>query len=328
MVVAGGGYATDSGFAGAGAGVGAGGARHGRHHTGEPVLQRWLFSRRLAVLAVAAAAVIAIGIGGWWLTSGRYSTLPSVDGMSYAAAAHTLQAAGFSVREGTQVVDNNVPKGYVVSTAPSGRAEQGATIVLTVSSGPRMITVPPVAGKKLQDAIALLRQAGLTVSSTPKDVGADGVPVGTVSGTTPAAGTSWPATSVVYVNVVTGIALPPLVGENYGVIQGWAQTNNIQLDPVQVASSQPAGVIVRQSPAPGTPVPPNGTVTVYVSSGPAQVPIPDLRGQRFEQAQKQLQQLGFQVQGRQFGPGDTVFGTNPSGSAAQGSTIVVFYGGL
>jgi serine/threonine-protein kinase len=320
-------YPTESGYAGQGAGHGAG-YGDGGYHGAEPFLQRWLFSRRLAVVAGAATAVIALGVGGWWMTSGRYTTLPAVDGMSYTVAAQTLQAAGFRAREGTQVTDSAVPKGDVVGTAPSGRAVKGATIMLTVSSGPRMITIPPVTGQSVSGAIALLRKAGLTVSGTPKDVGADGVAAGTVTGTTPSAGTSWPATSIVYVDEVTGIALPRLIGQDIGPIQGWAQANQIQLSQQQTASDQPAGIIVSQSPAPGSPVAPGGTVTVGVSSGPQQVAIPSLRGEPFEQAQQQLQQLGFTVESKQFGPGDTVFSTSPSGSAPAGSTITVIYGGL
>ncbi len=321
VVPAGAGYPAGSGYADGYAG-GDG------YRAPEPFLQRWLFSRRLAVLAAVAAAAAAIGIGGWWLASGRYTPLPSVDGIPYAVAARQLRAAGFLVREGTQVVDASVPRGDVIGTAPSGRAMRGATIVLTVSSGPRMITVPPVNGQTLANAVALLRKAGLTVSGTPRDVAADGVAVGTVTGTTPPAGTSWPATSTVYVNVVAGMALPPLVGENISVIQGWAQSNNIQLRQVQVQGNQPQGIIVRQAPAPGSPVAPGGTVTVYVSNGPAQVPVPNVRGERFGQAKRQLEQLGFKVQGRQFGFGNTVFGTSPSGSAPAGSVIIVIYGGL
>jgi serine/threonine-protein kinase len=345
MVVSGGGYATDSAYRGTGqggynggyGGAGQGGDYQGAHgyrsgyRSGEPFLQRWLFSRRLALLAVAAAAVIAVGIGGWWLTSGRYTPLPSVAGMSYATAARTLQDAGFRVQQGTQVTDNNVPKGDVVSTAPSGRAVKGATIVLVVSSGPKMIVVPTVAtsGQTLAGAIALLRQAGLTVSDTPKNVGADGVAVGSIAGTTPPAGTSWPANQTVYVDVVAGMALPSFIGQDIGVIQGWAQTNQISLSAQDVASNEPKGIIVSQSPAPGTPVKPGATVTVNVSNGPADVPIPnDLQGKRFQDVQQELQQLGFQVKGEAFGPGDRVFAVNPTGSAPHGSTIVVFYGGF
>lgn len=329
------GYATQSGFAATGAGY----ARHGGgFRSAEPFLQRWLFSRRLAVVVAGAVAVITFGVGGWWLTSGRYTALPSVDGMSYAVAAKTLQAAGFQAQQGTQLMDNTVPKGDVISTSPSGRAQKGATIILTVSSGPKMITIPSVSGHTLADAIALLRRAGLTVSSTPKDVGANGVPPNTVAGTTPPAGTSWPATSTVYVNVVTGNALPNLVGQAFGVIQGWAAANNIQLVQQTVQSDQPAGIITGQSPAAGSPIAPGETVTVQVSDGSqsgqdgsgdgSQVPIPSVRGEQFQQAQQQLEQLGFKVEPRQFGPGNTVFGTDPSGSAPQGSTITVIYGGL
>ena len=318
------GYATGRYDAG-GAGYGGGAAYHGH----EPFLQRWLFSRRLAYLIAAAVAVVAIGVGGWWLTSGRYTPLPAVAGMTEAAAETALHQAGFAVRVGAPMIDNTVPKGDVVSTSPSGRAIKGATIVLTVSSGPRMITIPPVTGKSLSDAIAALRAAGLTVSDTPKQVGVDGAAVGSVAGTTPAAGTSWPATSTVYVNQVAGMALPDLVGQDFNTVQNnWANPNHIQLNQQQVANQQPQGIIVRQSPAPNSPVTQNETVTVYVSSGPPQVQIPDLRGQDFGQAQQELQQLGFQVDGRQFGPGNKVFFVSPSGSAPSGSTIVVYYGGF
>jgi len=270
--------------------------------------------------------------GGWWLTSGRYTAVPSVDGLTLTAATRELHQAGFEVRQGTAVIDNTVAKGDVVSVSPSGRAVRGGTIVLTVSSGPKMITVPPVTGQtSLQGAIAVLRKAGLTVSDTQKNVAADGVPVGTVAGTTPPAGTSWPATRTVYVDVVAGIPLPNLVGQNIGTIQGWAGSNQIQLNVVQVDSQQPQGIIVSQSPGQGTPVAPGvTTVTVNVSNGPPSVPIPgNLTGQPFNQVQQQLQQLGFKVDGRQFGPGQKVFAVSPSsGTAPSGSTITVYYGGF
>jgi eukaryotic-like serine/threonine-protein kinase len=332
MVVAGG-YQQDSGY---GAGQGAGYADYGGQGGyggfggagGEPFLQRWLFSRRLGLLVAALVVLIAFSAGGWWLLTGRYSPLPTVDGLTEAAAANALRDAGFAVQTGTTLTDDSVPKGDVISTSPSGRAVKGATIVLTVSAGPRMIVIPPVTGQSVSGAITLLRKAGLTVSGTPKDVGANGVAVGTVDGTIPAAGTSWPATQVVYVDEVTGIPLPTLTGQNIGSIQTWAQQNNIKLNSVQVASQQQQGIIVRQSPAPGTPVAPGETVTVSVSNGPPQVAIPSVQGERFGQAKRQLEALGFQVQGEQFGPGQTVIGTNPSGSAPSGSTITVFFGGF
>ncbi|HEY7262995.1 MAG TPA: PASTA domain-containing protein [Trebonia sp.] len=330
MVVAGGGYGP-AGYAHGPAYDG--GASYGGEVSfggGEPFLQRWLFSRRVVYLAVGVAAVVGLAFGGWWLTSGQYAPVPGVSGMTLTAAARALHQAGFAVQQGTQVTDNTVPKGDVVGTSPSGRAVPGSMIVLTVSSGPRMIVVPSVNGQSLAGSIALLRKAGLTVSDTPKQVGVDGATIGTVAGTTPGAGTSWPANRTVYVDVVAGAALPDLRGQNIGTIQGWAGSNNIQLNVQQVNSDQPQGIIVRQSPDPGSPLVSGQTqVTVYVSNGPQQVAIPgDLNGKSFNDAQNELQQLGFQVDGQQFGPGDKVFAVSPSGSAPQGSTITVYYGGF
>jgi len=323
------GYQTDAGW---------GAARHGRYGNRdgyeygpkEPFLQRWLFSKRLGFLVLAAIAVIGLGIGGWWVAAGRYTPLPTVTGMSETAAVRALHAAGFGAREGTTVTDNTVPKGDVISTSPSGKAVPGATIILTVSAGPKMIAIPTVTGPNatVASAIQQLRQAGLTVSSTPKQVGVDGAQVGTVAGTTPPAGTSWPANRVVYVDQVGGMALPNLVGQSIGAIQGWAAQNNVTLNQVSGQSDEPAGIIFRQSPKPGSPVKSGGTVTVYVSSGPPMVPIPNVRGESFQQAQQQLQRLGFQVVGKKFGFANTVLFTAPAGSAAKGSTIVVYYGGF
>src|SRR6185312_10235888 len=78
---------------------------------------------------------------GWYLTSGRYTSVPAVGKLTAQEATRTLHQAGFQVRTGPSVINDDVPKGEVISTSPSGKALPGATIVLTVSQGPRMITV-------------------------------------------------------------------------------------------------------------------------------------------------------------------------------------------
>ena len=132
----------------------------------------------------------------------------------------------------------------------------------------------------MAQAQAALREAGLTVAATTKPVGVASNPqIGTVAGTTPAAGTSQPENQPVTVNVVAGLALPNLVGQNIDTIQGWAGQNHVNIQPTQVDSNQPQGTIVAQSPAPTTPVQPGQTVNVSVSNGPPQIPIPDVQGQ-------------------------------------------------
>jgi serine/threonine-protein kinase len=132
----------------------------------------------------------------------------------------------------------------------------------------------------------------------------------------------------VYVNVVAGLALPDLVGQNIGTIQAWAGQQHISIAPTQVSSSQPQGTIVAQSPAPATPVQPGSTVSVSVSNGPPQVSIPDVTGQDCNQAQQTLRQAGFKVQAQQNFLGH-LFGNNqvqsmsPTGQAPSGATITL-----
>jgi serine/threonine-protein kinase len=310
-----------------GGGTAAGGA--GPHDEHEPFLQRWLFSTRLGYVAAAVVVAVAMGLGGWWLTAGRYATLPAVDGLSMAAARQALLQAGFRVQTASSLIDNRVPKGDVISISPTGRAVPGSTIAVTVSLGPRMITVPPVTGKSLADATTALRAAGLTVSSTTKPVGATGtVVIGSVAGTTPAAGTSWPQTQAVTIDVVAGLSLPTLTGQDINSIQQWAGANNIKLQQTPVAGSKPQGIIVSQSPAPGTLVQPGQTVSVSVSSGPQEVQIPNLQGEPFQQARQTLETLGFNVAGVKYFFGNKVISTSPSGQAPSGSTITVYYGGF
>jgi serine/threonine-protein kinase len=297
----------------------------------EPFLQRWLFSRRLAYVAVAVVAVIGLGGGGWWLTSGRYTPVPSVDRTSVTAAEQELRQAGFQVSIGARQTDNDVARNEVISTSPSGRALPGATIVLTVSLGPHMIRVPSVAGQSLTQAQATLRAAGLTVSPTTKPVGVTGtVVLNAIAGTVPPANTSWPQNQPVTIEVVAGLALPNLVGQDVNAIEQWAGSNNIHLQPTTVQGNQPPGIILSQSVAPGTPVPPGSTVSVTVSQGPPEVPIPgNLIGEHFQQVQQTLTQLGFTVVGQQEnGFGQKVTAISPSGQAPAGSTITVVYGGF
>ncbi|TVZ03116.1 PASTA domain-containing protein [Trebonia kvetii] len=323
-----------SAFAGLLRGDGADGPGvHRAAHGGEPepFLQRWLFSRRFVYVAAAVIALLLFGGGGWWLTSGRYAPVPAVAKMTAASAERALEQAGFHVKTGASVIDDNVPEGEVIRTSPSGRALPGATIVLTISKGPKMIVIPQIpSGDTAAQAIALLRGAGLAVNSTPKQVGVASNPViGQVAGTTPAAGTSVPENQPVSVNVVAGLTLPNLVNQDINSIQAWAGANHITIAPTNVDSDKPQGIIVSQSIPAGTPVQPGATtVNVTVSNGPPEVAFQDMRGQQYDQVKAQLEQLGFKVVGKHYFFGNKVFSTSPSGQAPAGSTITVYYGGF
>jgi serine/threonine-protein kinase len=284
--------------------------------------------RRAGALIALALVIFALaGAGGWWFTQGRYATVPSVAGMTDGAAVTALRAGGFQVRMGSAVTDNNAKQGTVVRTLPAagGRAAKGSAVTLIPSAGPQMIKVPPVAGQQLTAAQAALRGAGL--ASQVRRVASSSAAAGVVVSTQPGAGTLWPQPQPVVLMVSEGPPLPYLVGQNVQTIQQWASQNGITLNVQQdTGSTQPQGIITRQSPAAGTPVTPNETVTVGVSAGPPQVGVPNVDGQNVEQARQTLTQLGFIVSVKRFGPFNKVFDYTPSGQQPRGTTITLWAG--
>ena len=65
--------------------------------------------------------------------------------------------------------------------------------------------------------------------------------------------------------------------------------------PPPVTKTVPSGNVVSTDPAAGTKVPPGSSVTINVSSGPAQINIPNVIGQTQLAAQGILQGAGFSV---------------------------------
>jgi serine/threonine-protein kinase len=297
-----------------------GGPSRGR----EPFLQRWLFSPRLVIVVLVLALGVGLGLGGWWLMAGRYAPVPSLAGATVAQATAALTADGFTVRNQTKVHSNTVAKGRLVATSPTGRVSKGSAITLLVSDGPFTSTVPRVAGLQLSAAQAALQRVHL--DSITEKAGST-APVGTVIGTRPPAGTSWPQTKPVTILVSAGLTLPNFIGMTFDSAQQWASQHGVTLQQQQDTNSQqPAGTITGQQPAGGTAVQQGETVTVNVSAGPQEVPIPSPIGMTVGQATKVLQAAGFGVQVNRFGPGDRVWDYSPVVQAPRGSTITLVVG--
>lgn len=288
----------------------------------EPFLQRWLFSPRLAVIVLILVLGVGLGVGGWWLTAGRYVQVPSVADDTPAQATAALTANGFTVTTGAPVPSNQVPKGMVVGTRPSGRAVKGSVVAIVVSAGPFISTVPKVSGDTLSVAKAALQRVHLV--ATVEKVGSS-APLGTVLGTNPAAGTSWPQTKTVAILVADGPPLPNFIGMNVQAAQQWADQHDANLQQQQNPNSQDqAGTITGQQPAAGSSYQPGETVTVDVSTGPAEVNVPDPIGMTVQQATQLLQAAGFQVQVNTYGlSGNKVWDYSPVGQAPRGSTIIL-----
>ena len=269
-----------------------------------------------------------MGLAAWWLTSGRFTNVPKVTGMTVAAATAELRGAGFTVTTGTARLDNQVAKGRVIRSvpAPGQRVGKGSHITLIPSSGPHRRQMPQVTGLTLQAAQAALRQAGLTPGPVTKATSGT-IAAGIVVSTAPAAGTMWPQPQPVRLVVSAGPPMPNFVGQPQEAAQGWASANGVSLNVVTAAKSDaPAGTITDQSQPAGSAFTRGQVITITISPGPPMVPVPNVNGMSVDQATQTLQKLGFSVNVNQVGPVDNVFNYSPNNQAPKGSTITIWVG--
>ncbi len=292
----------------------------------EPMLQRVLFGRRFWYSVIGVIVVAAVGAGAWWVAAGRYTRLPSVAGLTSAAAASELHGLGFTVRLGRSEY-SSVPKGEVITTTPASgtKVTGGSAVTLVTSRGPRIIQMPNVTGMSLSDARRTIIAAHLTPGKVHRDVSGT-VQAGDVITTYPAAFTQWPQDKPVELTVSAGPGLPDFVGQNVRFAQSAAALGGYRIQPVQAKSNEPAGTITRQSPQANTPIRRGEVVTVRVSKGPPTANVPDVKGLPLQEAIEAMKHAGFQVTVNQEGPGDKVGSYSPTGSAPKGFTITLNVG--
>jgi serine/threonine-protein kinase len=88
-------------------------------------------------------------------------TVPDERQQPQDAGVAALKSAGFTVKV-SQDFSDTVAKGLIMAQQPTGgQLPKNAPVAVTVSKGPELVTVPPLAGMTASDADALLRSLGL-----------------------------------------------------------------------------------------------------------------------------------------------------------------------
>lgn len=132
--------------------------------------------------------------------------VPNVEGYDSEAAINMLQDHGFLADRRYEYSDT-VASGKVISQSPSAEspAKKGDTVQIVVSQGKEAVAVPGVLNKPQEEAVHMLTQAGLNVTSTSTEP-SDTIPKGNVINQSIAEGK--------YVDRGTGITLVISSGSN------------------------------------------------------------------------------------------------------------------
>ncbi|MBM7438463.1 Stk1 family PASTA domain-containing Ser/Thr kinase [Streptomyces sp. HB132] len=99
------------------------------------------------------------------VSKGSPVDVPDVTGLSVDDAKAALDEAGLKAEVLTERVNSPEEQGGIARQSPGSGAEaaKGDTVELTVSKGPRMLEVPDVTGKDVEEARSTLEEAGFEV---------------------------------------------------------------------------------------------------------------------------------------------------------------------
>jgi eukaryotic-like serine/threonine-protein kinase len=249
-----------------------------------------------AALALLAAAVAAVLL--FVLPSSKVGrvTVPDVVGRTQAVAVSMLRQKGLEPVPSLSA-NARVPNGMVIGTIPPQGTVvgKGSRVSVVVSSGPGIVALPDVTGKKSSEALKILRGKGF--QPTVQDQSSDTVAKGLVISTSPAADTEVQVGGPVTVAVSSGpqeASVPEVAGESQANATAALAAAGFKVTVAKREVAEPAaGTVVSQSPVAGTQLKVGGQVTITVAQAPKQLPVPSVVGQSEAQAQAALTAAGY-----------------------------------
>jgi beta-lactam-binding protein with PASTA domain/tRNA A-37 threonylcarbamoyl transferase component Bud32 len=210
-----------------------------------------------------------------------------------------------------------VQAGFVIDTTPPAgtKLAEGETVEYTVSLGPKLVPIPKLDNMTLDQATAELAKVKLTLGAPVHDF-SETVPAGSVIRVETVGGDAAPNTAI-SVRVSDGAAPRAIPGglENQLPAVAQAALANLKLvagAPVEEFNDTIVkGLVTRLDPVPGTPVPRDSTVNIFISKGPEPKPIPATAGLTVLQAAAKLREAGFDVGDTKGAADRPVIGTDP-----------------
>ena len=287
-----------------------------RRPEGQPERAR----RRLVVFAAIAAVVLLVsGVTGWMLARADSPvSTPRLVGLSAAEAAAAAEDAGLTLQQGDPVNSDTVPPGAIAEQdpPPGTDVEPGSIVTIRLSAGVRTVTVPDVRGLTETAAKAALTKADLKPGAVTREF-SEKVAKDRVIRASQQPDAKVPHGTTVTLVVSDGpppVDVPNLVGR--GVIEARAVLRAAGLDPnvtLEFSDTVTKDTVIAQTPANGR-VPKGSTVTLRVSKGPELIRVPEVRGERFEDAKRKLEALGLVVKDSHVrnGRGEIVLDQNPA----------------
>lgn len=192
------------------------------------------------------------------------------------------------------------------------------------------VTIPPLTGQTLAEAKRSGENGGFkVVEGEQKNCDQ---PKGKVCDQDPKAGDKVERNTEVKVSLSKGpvqIEVPSVIGQSFDKAKAQLESLGFTVTQKQEESSQPTGQVTKQDPDAGEKAEKGAEITLTVATQAASKTVPSVVGRPFDDAKKQLTDLGFTVTREDEDstqPANTVTRQSPDGntSARPGSTVTLF----
>ena len=268
----------------------------------EPRKSSGLFLGALVVLLVLLAGMLfllarALGVGEDKEPTVAQVEVPNVVDKPVAEAQAILEAKKLEVTI-LQEANDDKEAGIVFAQNPERgeKVDEGSTVELRVSSGSEAAPVPNVVGSQVEQARLLLSTQGFTNIREEPTVDED-APVGEVVDQEPGADQEVPKDTEIVLFVSTGPAdrpVPDVTGRSLAEASNLLGQQGFTVQQTtEPSDSVDEGLVIRTDPPKDTVLPKGSTVTVVVSSGPADVEVPSVVGLSQGAAESALTSRGF-----------------------------------
>ena len=247
------------------------------------------------------AALLLLGgiaLAYFLLAGGESVEVPDLVGRTQQEAVNELDALGLEAEVDKRPSDD--PKGQVFDQDPGAgdSVDEGGTVTLFVSSGPKKVEVPDLIGLNKKTAEEELEKVDLELGDEIKEF-SDEFDKGEIIDQDPGPGNRAEPGTAVDIVVSAGIepvVVPEVVESSEEAAVAAIETAGLIPEVVSEPNEDfEEGIVFDQDPDGGTEVEPESTVQIFVSEGPESFPLPDVTGQDADDAQDDLEELGLVV---------------------------------
>ena len=247
--------------------------------------------------------------------------------ISEARVEEQLKALGLKL-DAREDTTSSQPRGTVTKQNPKGgkKVAKGSTVSVWFSTGPQSVSVPDVSKHTQEEAKEILEAAGFKVGNVTT-IDSATVAKDRVVKTNPAARSKQTKGTIISLYISSGLTqIPSLVGQPKDTAIDRLKKASFTQITIESESSDtvPEGSVTRIDPGEGSTVEAGSPVTIWISTGKQQIPVPNVIGMGCVNAKALLESVGLKVS--VSGPEDgLVTGMSPNGDtkADAGATVTL-----